>query len=88
MSGDVEGGHDGPVSAVAVGALPDGTPVAVSGGDDRTVRVQRLADGSPLVPSLDLSQPVWGIAVHGDVIVSAAGANIAAHQSVLPCPPT
>ena len=27
-------GHDGGVDAVAVGALPDGTPVIVSGGDD------------------------------------------------------
>ena len=25
-------GHDGGVTAVAVGALPDGTPVIVSGG--------------------------------------------------------
>ncbi len=36
------------VAAVAVGALPDGTPVIVSGGGgDRTVRVWRLADGTP-----------------------------------------
>jgi len=40
-------GHDGGVSAVAVGALPDGTPVIVSGGRDATVRVWVLADGSP-----------------------------------------
>jgi WD40 repeat protein len=32
---------------VAVGALPDGTPVIVSGGFDGTVRVWRLADGTP-----------------------------------------
>ena len=36
------------MTAVAVGALPDGTPVIVSGGQDRTVRVWRLADGAPV----------------------------------------
>ena len=41
-------GHAGGVSAVAVGALPDGTPVIVSGGSDGTVRVWRLADGTPV----------------------------------------
>ena len=41
-------GHDGEVSAVAAGALPDGTPVIISGGGDGTVRVWRLADGAPL----------------------------------------
>jgi hypothetical protein len=38
-------GHDGRVFAVAVGALPDGTLVIISGGGDGTVRVWRLADG-------------------------------------------
>ena len=41
-------GHAGPVSAVAAGALPDGTPVIISGGGDGTVRVWRLADGTPV----------------------------------------
>ena len=36
------------MTAVAVGALPDGTPVIVSGGGDGTVRVWRLADGAPV----------------------------------------
>ena len=82
--GEPLAGHDGAVNAVAVGALPDGTPVIVSGGDDGTVRVWRLADGTPLVPPLHLSQSVRNIAVHGDVIVTAAGADIAVHQLALP----
>ena len=40
-------GHTGVVGAVAAGALPDGTPVIISGGRDGTVRV-RLADGTPV----------------------------------------
>ena len=40
-------GHGGEVAAVATGTLPDGTPVIVSGSDDRTVRAWRLADGTP-----------------------------------------
>ena len=35
-------GHTGDVTAVAVGVLPDGTPVIVSGGKDGTVRAWRL----------------------------------------------
>ena len=44
-------GHFGWVQAVAAGALPDGTPVIISGGgndSDGTVRVWRLADGTPV----------------------------------------
>lgn len=40
-----------PISAVTIGDLPDGCPVVVSGGGDGTVRVCRLADGTPLVLS-------------------------------------
>jgi len=72
------------VNAVAAGAQPDGTPVIISGGDDGTVRVWRLADGTPLVPPLDLSESVRAVAVHGNVIVTAAGADIALHQSAFP----
>ena len=77
-------GHDGAVSAVAVGALPDGTPVIVSGGSDGTVRVWRLADGTRLVPPLNLSKQVHHVAVHGNVIVTAAESDIAVHQLALP----
>ena len=41
-------GHTGRVAAVAAGALPDGTPVIISGGSDGTVRVWRTADGTPV----------------------------------------
>ena len=79
-------GHGGPVTAVAAGTLPDGTPVIISGGDDGTVRVWRLADGTPLVPPLDLPDPVQAVAVHGDVVITAAGADIAIHQTAIPRP--
>ena len=69
---------------MAVGALPDGTSVIVSGGGDDAVRVWRLADGTPLVPPLDLLELVRGVAVHGSMIVTAAGADIAVHQPMLP----
>ena len=72
------------MTAVAVGALPDGTPVIVSGGDDGTVRVWRLADGTPVAEPLDLSERVQGIAVHGNIIITAAGRDIAVHQPVAP----
>ena len=41
-------GHHGDVTAVAAGALPDGTPVGVSGYLDGTVRLWRMADGIPV----------------------------------------
>ena len=68
------------------GALPDGTPVIVSGDDDRTMRVWRLADGTPVVPPLDLPESVQAVTIHGIVIVTAAGADIAVHQPALARP--
>jgi WD40 repeat protein len=59
-------GHDGWVKAVAVGALPDGTPVIISGGGDGEVRVWRLADGTPV------GEPLRGHT--GEVNAVAAGA--------------
>ena len=59
-------GHDGAVNAVAAGALPDGTPVIISGGDDGTVRVWRTADGTPV------GEPLTGH--DGRVTAVAAGA--------------
>ena len=75
-------GHDGGVTAVAAGALPDGTPVIISGGSDGTVRVWRTADGTPLVP-LYLPESVRAVAVDGNVIITAAGTDIAVHQPAL-----
>jgi WD40 repeat protein len=77
-------GHGDSVNAVAVGALPDGTPVIVSGGDDGIVQVRRLADGTALVHPLDLSEPVKGIALYGNIVVTAAGRDIAVHLPVVP----
>ncbi len=80
-------GHDSWVNAVAAATLPDGTPVIISGGhDDATVRVWRMADGTPLVPPLDLPDSVRAVAVYGNVIITAAGADIAVHQLALPQP--
>jgi WD40 repeat protein len=79
-------GHYGRVGAVAAGALPDGTPVIISGGEDRRVRVWRLADGIPLVPQLDLPESVPAVAIYGNLIITAAGTDIAVHQLALPRP--
>ena len=75
-------GNDRRVNAVAVGALPDGTPVIVARGgreDDGLVRVCRLAE-APRSASAGLPESVRAVAVHGNVIVTAVGASIAVHQ--------
>jgi WD40 repeat protein len=77
-------GHDNRVNAVAAGALPDGTPVIISGSRDRTVRVWRLADGTPVGAPLGLPQPIRGVAVHGNVIVAAVGKSVVACRPALP----
>ena len=77
-------GHDGYVKVVAVGELPDGTAVIVSGGNEDKVRVWRLGDGATLVPPLVLPGLVQGLAVTGNFIVTAARAEIAAHRIALP----
>jgi WD40 repeat protein len=79
-------GHDGAVLAVAAGALPDGTPVIISGSEDATVRVWRLADGTPVGKPLVLLASVRAVAIHGNVIVTAAGADLGVHQPALPSP--
>jgi WD domain, G-beta repeat len=84
--GDPLGGYDGGVRAVAAGALPDGTPVIISGGEDGTVRVWRMADGTPVGEPLHSPESVQAVAVHGNVIITASGADIAVHQPALPRP--
>ena len=72
--------------AVAAGTLPDRAPVIVSGGENGVVRVWRLADGTPVGEPLHLPESVRGVAVHGNIIVTAAGSEIAVHQLTLPWP--
>jgi WD40 repeat protein len=78
--------YDVKVNVVAAGALPDGTAVIISGGDDGTVRIWRSADGTPVMPPLYLPESVRAVALHGTVIITAAGDDIAAHQPALPSP--
>ena len=79
-------GHDRPVHAVAAGAQPDGTLVIISSGFDDTVRVWRMADGTPLMPPVDLPESAQAVAVHNNVIITAAGVDIAVHQPTFPWP--
>jgi uncharacterized Zn-binding protein involved in type VI secretion len=51
-AGDILGRHAAEVTAVAALVLPDGTPVAVTGSRDATVRVWNLDTGQPLGPPL------------------------------------
>ena len=73
-------GHDGTVGAVAVGALRDGTAVIVSGGSDGTVRVWRLADGTPPgEPLTGHDGPVLAVAVgalrDGTAVIVSGGSD-------------
>ena len=76
-------GHDGGVNAVAVGALPDGTPVIVTGGGDGTVRVWRLADGAPVGEPLTgdggwVDAVVVGALVDGTPVIVSGGGSYGA----------
>jgi hypothetical protein len=76
----------GEVYAVAGGALPDRTPVIISGGDDGTVRGAADRRRHPGRASAALPDSVWAVAVYGNDIITAAGADIAVHQPTLPRP--
>jgi WD40 repeat protein len=77
------GGHGRGVTALAVGVLPDGTPVIVSGSGDGTVWVRQLTDGTELAPPLDLPGRVDSVAIHGDIIVTASSGGMAVHRLVI-----
>jgi WD40 repeat protein len=59
------------VRAVAAGVLPDGAPVVISGGRDGTVRVWRLADGTPIGKPLR-GHDDWVTAVAAGVLPDGA----------------
>ena len=67
---------------MAAGALPDGIPVIISGA----VWVWQMADGTPVVPPLDLPESVQVVAVHGNSIITADDAGVAVYQPALPQP--
>src|SRR6185437_4909766 len=46
--------------------------------------VWHTANGAPVMPPLDLLESVQAVAVHDNVIITVAGANIAVHQPALP----
>jgi WD40 repeat protein len=56
----IVGSHDGWVEAIALGIL-NGRPVAVTGGDDGTVRVWDLSDRRPLT-TIALGDPINALA--------------------------
>jgi hypothetical protein len=58
----------GVAKANAVGVLRDSSPVIADG--DGSVRVWRLADGTPLSHPLDLPEPSWVVALRGNIIVT------------------
>jgi WD40 repeat protein len=86
--GDPITAHRFGVDAVAVGALPDGTPIIVSGGGtgDGTVRVWRLADGTPVGDPITghTEAPPVGVRWDGTPIVVVGGGLNAAAVGALP----
>jgi hypothetical protein len=50
------------------------------------VRVWRTGDATPVIPPLHLRESVQAVVIHSDVIITAAGADIAVHKPTLPRP--
>jgi hypothetical protein len=48
------------------------------------VRVRRTADGTQVAPQLDLPESVSNLVVYDNLIISAAGADIAVHKLAHP----
>ena len=59
----------------------------IASGDNRTVRVRRLADGAPLAPRWTCLSRYGGVAFQGNIIITAIGRDIAIHNHSLhdPC---
>jgi TPR repeat protein len=70
----------GAVLALAVAGLPDGTPVVITGDYDGNTGARLLTDGAPLVHPLHIPGWVRCIAIHRDTVITAADADVAAHQ--------
>jgi hypothetical protein len=63
---------------MAIGVLRDSSPVIADA--DGSVRVWRLADGTPLAHPLNLPEPPWTVALRGNIIVTAGGRDIGIHR--------
>jgi hypothetical protein len=83
--GDLPGGTPAIASGnwddkVRVWRLADGArvgePLRGHTGEVRAVAVGALADGAPIVPPLRLPESVRGVAVRGNIIVTATGPTL------------
>ena len=64
-----------PVLPIGATVLPE--KITLSAGGGGSVRVWRLADGTPLAHPLDLPELSWVVALRGNIIVTAAAGTLA-----------